>query len=124
MKITCDVAKDLAEIYLNGSPSEDTCRAVKSHLKECRNCRVFYSDYKDELDEAKRGIEKKFSVETSPYIADEILSESLKKISKRLRKRRIITNTIGTVTAVIGLIVAIGELVLMLKEDQADNGND
>jgi len=116
MKITCDVAMDLAEIYLNGTPSDDTRCAVKNHLKECKKCRDFYTDYKNELNEAKKDVEKKITFECSPYIADEILSESLKKISKRLRKRKIVTNTIAAVTAVIGLIFTAAEFIEYISE--------
>ncbi len=117
MKITCDVAKDLAEIYFNGTPSDETQRAVKNHLHECKDCRSFYADYKNQLDEEKEDIENKISIETSPYIADEILSESLKKISKRLRKRRIIANTAAIVTVVMGLVITIAEFIELMSEN-------
>lgn len=48
MKITCDVIKDLAELYVGDMLSEDSKMVVEEHVKNCINCR----EYIDKLKEA------------------------------------------------------------------------
>lgn len=113
MEITCDIAMDLVDIYTNGAASENTENSVREHLKTCKECRSFYAGYKKSLEDEKT--EKYIKIETTPYIADEILNESLKKLSKRLRTRRIISNTVGIITVIIGVIFTISECIGAIK---------
>ena len=117
MEITCDIAMDLVDIYTSGAASEDTERAVQEHLQSCKECSSFYDGYKKELEEEKNSnsSNQKFTYQASPYLADDILSDSLKTLSRRLRKRRIISNTIGIITVVMGVVFAIGECIETIK---------
>lgn len=119
MEITCNIAMDLVDIYTSGAASVDTEKAVEEHLKTCKECRGFYDGYRKNLDEEKKDEQKNncIRVETSPYIADEILSESIKKLTKRIKTRRIISNTVGIVSIVMAVIVAIGEFARAVKGD-------
>ena len=114
MEITCDIAMDLVDIYTSGAASVDTEKAVEEHLKTCKECRGFYDGYRKNLDEEKNNYIK---FETSPYIADEILTESIKKLTKRIKTRRIISNTVGIVSVITAVIVAIGEFARAVKGD-------
>lgn len=117
MEITCDIAMDLVDIYTSGAASEDTENAVREHLKKCKECSSFFDGYKKNLDEDKKNEEKNnyIRVETSPYIADEILSESIKKLTKRIKTRRIISNTVGIISIVMAVVMTIGEFARAVK---------
>ncbi|MBQ2151864.1 MAG: zf-HC2 domain-containing protein, partial [Clostridia bacterium] len=45
MKITCNLAMDLVDVYTNSVASEETVNIVKEHLRECPACRKYYSEY-------------------------------------------------------------------------------
>ena len=121
MEITCDIAMDLVDIYTSGAASEETENAVREHLKTCKDCRSFFDSYRKNFDEQKKDEKKNkyIKVETSPYIADEILSESIKKLSKRMRTRRIISNTVGIVSIVMAIILGIIDLVGSVRRKHA-----
>lgn len=110
MEITCDIAMDLVELYTSGVASEDSREAVKKHLKGCKECRRFYEGYKKSMAEPDRYIR----LEASPDAADEILSESVNKLSKRLRRRRIVKNITGGMLLTLGAAFLIKGLADMI----------
>ena len=114
MEITCDIAMDLVDIYTSGAASEETKNAVKEHLKTCKECRSFFDGYKKNVNDDNNNY---ITVETSPYIADEILSESIKKLTKRIKTRRIISNTVGIISIVMAAVLAIGEFAQAIKKE-------
>lgn len=40
-RLSCDVYQDLIPLVNDGVASEDTCRLVEEHLKECEACRAY-----------------------------------------------------------------------------------
>ena len=111
MEITCDIAMDLVDIYSSGGASEDTKSAVREHLKVCRDCRNFYDEYKKTFLEEKKSQDiSKIKTETSPNLSEEILSESVKKLSKRLRTRRIVSNAVSILSVIVGFVVIAKEV--------------
>lgn len=112
MEITCDIAMDLVDIYTSGVASGDTKAAVKEHLKTCRDCREFYDGYKKSLKTEHKPSQVK--AEMSPGLSEELLSESMRKLSKRLRTRRIVRN----VTSIAAVIVSIALFVRELTSDE------
>lgn len=44
IKITCDMCKDLLPLVKDGIASEDSCFAVKEHMKTCEACKRLYDD--------------------------------------------------------------------------------
>ncbi len=109
MEITCDIVMDLVDVYTNGVASEDTKNAVKEHLKTCKDCRRYYDEYKKSLESEQKN--KVFVTEKSPGLNDEIISESMYKLSKRLRKRRNIRNITSGIAIVVSLVVLLKELL-------------
>lgn len=98
MKITCNLAMDLVDVYTNSVASEETVNIVKEHLRECPACRKYYSEYKKELRDNK----PVFKAEFSPHLSEELLTSGIERLSKRLRIRRIaryITNSAVFITA-------------------------
>jgi len=98
MKITCNLAMDLVDVYTNSVASEETVNIVKEHLRECPACRKYYSEYKKELRDNK----PVFKAEFSPHLSEELLTSGIERLSKRLRIRRIaryITNAAVFITA-------------------------
>ena len=85
MKITCNLAMDLVDVYTNSVAREETVNIVKEHLRECPACRKYYSEYKKELRDNK----PVFKAEFSPHLSEELLTSGIERLSKRLRIRRI-----------------------------------
>lgn len=111
MKITCDLAMDLVDIYSSGAASADTKNAVDEHLKTCRSCREFYKDYRSDM--KKKKIEKQtpnLRFEANG-VDEEVISRTLSSLSKRLRKRQVLTTTIAAATAVFGLAAFLYDLI-------------
>lgn len=119
MEITCDIAMDLVDIYVSGGASEDTKESVREHLKTCRECRCFYDEYrKSIINERKEKRNKVIKLETSPCLSEELLSESARKLSKRLRRRRIIID----VVSIISVLVGVASLLWDIFGSSDDNG--
>ena len=119
MEITCDIAMDLVDIYSSSMASSDTVKAVREHLRTCRSCRDFYSEYKANLAEEKKKEEKNnrtFRTESSPYVSEEIISESVKRLSKKLRTRRIVSNVVSIFSVIVGFIVLAKDIFDLIDE--------
>lgn len=105
MEITCNIIKDLADAYLFSDISYETVRAVDEHLNICPECRAYYDEcrsYIEENDEEEEEFQGKLS--------DDRITENVKILSARLRKKRRITNianaallTAGTAMLSVGL---------------------
>lgn len=90
MEITCNMAKDLANLYLCGAASDDSISAVEEHLLSCSCCRAFYDSYKSMLGNND-------SFEAVDYsLSDEKLNEKVKILSSKLRKKRRLTHIANT----------------------------
>ncbi len=50
MNISCDMAIDLISLYKDGLASEDSKRAVREHLRHCRNCARIYAAYSSQTE--------------------------------------------------------------------------
>ncbi len=103
MEITCDIVTDLVDVYTNNVASEDTVNAVKEHLKTCPECRRHYEEYKWNIESERKN--KVFVTEKSPGLNEEIILESMNKLSKRLKTRRTIRNITSVFAVVVSLVV-------------------
>jgi predicted anti-sigma-YlaC factor YlaD len=90
MRITCDMAMDLAGLYLDHVASRDSVRAVKKHLRGCPACCRYYRDFKKKSEEKR---------ETFPVPTDYM--EQYSRLSNRIRKRR--TMAVVMMAGVVGL---------------------
>ena len=52
-KISCDVAKDLIPLYIDGVLSADSIEVVKQHIEECKDCQQLLQDAGTNLDIGK-----------------------------------------------------------------------
>lgn len=86
MEITCNMAKDLANLYICGAASDDSNRAIEEHLAACPECSAFYESYKNMLDSTEN------AEKTAPDLSEEKLNENVKLLSHRLRKKRRLTH--------------------------------
>jgi len=57
-KISCDICKDLMPLVKDGIASEDSCLAVKEHVKECEACKLLYENETAELMELNPDLER------------------------------------------------------------------
>ena len=108
MKITCNLAMDLVDVYTNSVASDETVKIVKEHLHECPACRKYYADYKKELSGSNKH-KPVFKAELSSGLPEELLTQGIEQLSKRLRVRR-------TVRGITSAAVFIGTVALLLKE--------
>ena len=78
MNINCDIARDLIPLYRDGCLSEQSRRALRTHLAGCAGCRAYLGEYREHFAAAK----------TDAAAAP---SGDFYKIAKRLRQRRTVT---------------------------------
>lgn len=118
MEITCDIAMDLVELYTCGAASEDSCEAVKNHLKTCKECRRFYEGYKKSIKEEKKGPTSYIRIETEPETTDELLTERVRKLSKRLRKRKMVSRVTNTMLLTVGAALVITGVATLFDDKE------
>jgi len=93
IELTCDIVGDLLPLYYDGVVSEETKRAVDTHLAACSQCSKEYELLKEELPEADDKEEK----------GEE---NRIRVFLKQVRKRGILKGIAVTVIAVAFLIGA------------------
>ena len=91
MKITCNIIEDLLPLYVDDMVSEDSRKLVKEHLKGCPACRKMQEEMMRE-NRLTAGIKDGNSVQINKTEA-----ESLKKIRRRIRKKRILSVILAVV---------------------------
>lgn len=119
MNITCNFARDLAELYHENLVSPETADAIRAHLKTCPQCRNYYREFQN--------LQKRRSQDSPdisgipgfrdfPDLPDSDLSETEQRLceslSRRLRRRRF-WGMVGT-SAVVGagsVMLAVGLLL-------------
>lgn len=89
----CNIIRDLMPMYMEGLTSNESNKAILSHIAECEDCHKIF----EEMNEA---------IETKPIIYDKESVEPLRKIHKRTKlMKRIIT---GCVVCIILLLIYTG----------------
>ena len=79
MRITCDIAMDLAGLYLDHLASRDSVKAIKKHLRGCPSCCRYYRSFLQEKGEHK---------ESDALEVPCNYMEQYGRLSSRIRKRR------------------------------------
>ena len=79
MKITCDVIKDLAELYVDNMLSDDSKRIVEEHILGCQKCKEYIEKSRQALEEPfetdiEKVVEEKATIET---LRDKIIGKVL-----------------------------------------------
>lgn len=114
MVISCDIAMDLVELYTCGAASDGTAQAVKAHLKTCPECRRFYDGYK-KSSEVDMNQSPKLAIGVD--VPEDKIAESVKTLSKRLRKKRVFSNIINAGVLVSSAALLIITTVAMIKDN-------
>ena len=91
MKINCNIIEDLLPLYVDDMVSEDSRKLVEEHLKGCPACRKMQEEMMRE-NRLTAGIKDSNSVQINKTEA-----ESLKKIRRRIRKKRILSVILAVV---------------------------
>ena len=103
MNMTCNIVRDLAQLYESGKASQDTEKAVNKHLDGCVSCRRYYNK--------RHEIRKpNFRLETCGA-EEELIARNLRLLSKRLERRQTVRNICAAVTAVFGLSALLFDLI-------------
>ena len=100
MKLTCDMAMDLVGLYKDKVASLDSVEAIEMHLKECADCRKFYSLYDAMENRAKKAQASvpNINIGGQKYLA---LSKRLqKKHKQKVALMSIVAGVATTVTAI------------------------
>ena len=110
MDMTCEVIRDLAELYKEKLVSKESMQTIREHLRTCEACRRYYKEY----DSVRQAAPVPTRVrEDSDLMGME--RRTWQHLSERMRRRRTLS-IIGT-GAVIGagsIMMAIG-LVMVTK---------
>lgn len=96
MKMKCEVIRDLFPSYIDGLTSEESNELIEEHLEECRECREYLDDMKEDIVQENQPVKNK---------------EAVKPFRKlRQKTRRKIFLTAGGAVLVCGLIFGGGLL--------------
>lgn len=99
MSLNCNVVQDLIVLFQEDAVSEETRRDIRTHLKECKECRRVYSEYAHLNQEDFR-------------LADEPKPErelQYGEVAARIRRRRLWRQSV--VTAAFAACIAITVIV-------------
>ena len=94
MKMSCNIIEDLLPLYVDDMVSEDSRKLVEEHLKECPSCRKMQEEMVKENRLSATG-NRSNSEKTNKTEA-----ESLKKIRRRIRKKRIASVILAVILVV------------------------
>lgn len=106
MKITCDMATDLAALYKDRVLSTDSRRAVERHLSECGTCRKYYRSMAKE----------RVTVPDYPAMDDEEYMQRFDRLKSRLKKRRDLTMAAMSAVTFIGMGMMIAGVITAAKK--------
>ena len=62
MKMKCEVIRDLFPSYIDGLTSEESNELIKEHLEECRECREYLDDMKEDIVQENQPVKNKEAV--------------------------------------------------------------
>ncbi len=99
MNMTCEIIRDLAELYQENIVSRESAQTIREHLKTCPECRKYYQDY-DAVEHAS------FAVPQPSQNAVSVQERMYEQLSRKLRRRHMLR--------VIGVSSAIGAGTIML----------
>lgn len=82
----CEIIRDLLPSYVDGLTSRESDRAIEEHLKECRECRAYLDEMKQEVQEPE-------------------MTEAIKKAIRPFKKvKRILWKAVGLTVLICALI--------------------
>lgn len=96
-KISCNIARDLLPLYIEGILSEETAQVVEMHLQTCKSCKKDFETMRQE-----------FAFPSAPKIQEEN-ERILKELKRQLKIKRILTAVVAVFVTV--AVVISGYLV-------------
>ena len=91
-KISCNIARDLLPLYIEGILSEETAQVVEMHLQTCKSCKKDFETMRQE-----------FVFPSAPKIQEEN-ERILKELKRQLKIKRILTAGVAVFVTVAGVI--------------------
>ncbi len=107
MNMTCEIVRDLVELYQEKIVSRESAESIREHLKGCPECRKYYREY--------IAAQKAEMAVCSPIAASSMSGTQARlyeELSKKLRRRRYLR--IAGTSAAIGagsIMLAVGILL-------------
>lgn len=96
MKIEHEIIHDLIPLYVEGTLSETSRKAVEDHLKDCSVCQKYLKEIQDACNELNADeMSHDFNAE----------AETLRRAKKTMKKKKIRTIILSIITAVIAVII-------------------
>ena len=104
MSISCNVAQDLIVLFQENTVSEETRQEIRSHLKECRQCRRVYREYAH-LNQEEFHEEPK---------VDQMPEFHYEELAARIRRRKRFKHAVvtGAFAVCIGITVVVTKAIL------------
>ncbi len=100
MNMTCEIVRDLAELYHENIVSRESAGMIRTHLKTCESCRRYYREYDSAQD-------MNVAVQQPPLQGmNETQAKLYNELSRKLRRRHLLR--------IIGVSAAIGAGSIML----------
>ena len=110
MNVSCDMVMDLISLYNDGVASEETCRAIREHLKECPACRRAYASYSEQ---------KKRELKPPRIPESDELSQKYTLLARHLRRDRLLSNAAVIMLILLSATIGgIGAVKLFMQDNQ------
>ena len=113
MKYTCDMIQDLLPLHLDGACSEESKKAIETHLSECSDCKEFYTAMRE-----ADGME----IDTHSAEQERQKAASFQTVKKKLLRKQIITA--ATFVAILFVIVSATISILKCAIDVVEYENN
>ncbi len=97
MRMKCEMIQDLIPVYYDGIASETTNHEMQHHFKQCSDCRQAYHDYCRSM---------RIDVEDRTRLSEDSVSDAFAAISRRIRRRKILSTASVSTIAVVAAVVA------------------
>lgn len=94
MRMKCEIIQDLIPVYYDGIASDATYTEVRLHLKNCPECRQYYTQY-------RHSMQMELATDTA---FNEPASDSFASLSRRVRRRKLLST--ASVTAIAAVAAA------------------
>ena len=110
MNISCDMVMDLISLYNDGVASDDTCRAIREHLRGCSACRRAYASYADT---------KKHDLMPPREHESDALSRKYTVVARHLRRHRLLSNAAVILLILLSAVVGgVGAVKLFMQNNK------
>lgn len=111
MRMKCEIIQDLIPVYHDGIASEETCRTMRLHMKNCTDCRRYYAQF-------CRSMQLELPSDTD--MTPDAVGDAFVSLSRRMRRRKMLStaslSALGAIAAAAAVFFICGEIRHRKKE--------